>query len=237
MGSPVSEKDHKDDELEHKVELLPFFIGKYEITQDQWERVMHSNPSQLKKRPLLSMEADVAHPLEYVSWFEALEYVTRMGLTLPTEAQWEYAACAGTKTPWSFGPDEWDLKGKENIFDKACEAEMPGVGAKTMAPWNDGFANHAPVDQFPANPFGLHNAHGNVSEWCQDIFRSTAPSESLIAGTGGEPIGAKNDARRAFRGGSWYMSAIECRTATRFAIAPSTRMDGLGFRVARPLDR
>ena len=141
MGSPASEPEHGDDEgPRHEVILSPFLVAKYEVTQAQWKRVMGTSPSYFKGDEL---------PVEKVSWNDCQEFCKKTGLSLPTEAQWEYACRAGTTTAYHSGDSEADL------------AEVAWYNK------NSGGTTH-PVGTKKPNDFGLYDMHGNLWEWCED---------------------------------------------------------------------
>ena len=153
MGSPVSEKAHRKDETQHEVTLTkPFYMGKYEVTQEQWETIMGDNPSKIKGEKL---------PVINVSWLDCQEFIKKLnentngGYRLPTEAEWEYACRAGTSTAFSYGDSI--TKSDANIYG----ATVKDVG------W------------YKPNAFGLYDMHGNVWEWCEDCY-ADYPKESLI---------------------------------------------------------
>jgi serine/threonine protein kinase/formylglycine-generating enzyme required for sulfatase activity len=241
MGSPPGEDGRSKEEREHLVTLKPFFIGKHEVTQAQWVRMMGSNPSEYyagRKHELrASPGIELTHPVESVSWMDARNFVRRLGLELPTEAQWEYAARGGTSTAWCFGPDESDLKGKTNLYDEGARDGFGQVERFEPVSWDDGFIFHGPVDAGSPNPFGLHGIHGNVSEWCRETWRSHYPPDSVVPGDGAL-IGNFYDPSipRMFRDGSWLQPASKARSATRFALPGTTKAKFIGIRVVRPLD-
>ncbi|MBI4229424.1 MAG: formylglycine-generating enzyme family protein [Planctomycetes bacterium] len=208
MGSPASEAGRDDDETQHRVRITrPFYMGVTEVTQAQWEAVMRSDPSGFKG-------ADLS--VDRVSWDDCQEFIRRLnareaGVTyrLPTEAEWEYACRAGTTTRYGFGDDEARLGEYAWYFAN---------GGRTY-----------PVGQKRANGWGLFDMHGNVWEWCQDWYAETYGSGEQVdpAGPGSE------DGRRVLRGGSWSNNVGDLRSARRYGSAPSNRLYGCGFRLAR----
>jgi formylglycine-generating enzyme required for sulfatase activity len=217
----------------HSVTLDPFLISKYEMTQAQWLRATGHNPSLF--HPAYDKELDVpatlTHPVERVSWLEADETLRRLGLELPTEARWEYAARAGTTWAWWTGPDQKSLAGAVNLAD--AHARKAGFPAQVYDHWlDDGFTVHAPVDALRPNPFGLHHVLGNVWEWCRDPSRmygqaAPAPGDGLREGPG--------DPQRIFRGGSYNMPARFARCSVRHQLEPSGSSAGVGVRPCRGL--
>jgi len=201
MGSPVSEADRDRDEIQRQVTLTNgFYLGKYEVTQAQWERVMGNNPSENKG-------AD--RPVEEVSWYDAVEFCKKrtemekkagrvpqgMSYQLPTEAQWEYACRAGTTTKYSWGDD---------INPKLANYTDSGL-KKTMA-----------VGSYRPNPWGFYDMHGNVWEWCADWF-GEYPTSSVT-----DPIGVASGSIRVSRGGSWDYVGPYLRSAKRNYSPPAT---------------
>ncbi len=248
MGSPASEPERWDSETQHQVTVSSFYMGKYEVTQAEWEAVMGSNQSLFQ---------GVNLPVERVSWYDAVEYCNKLsekeGLTpvytidkgrrdptnknqydslrwfvtwdreangyrLPTEAEWEYACRAGTTTPFSTG---------SNITTYAANynGEYPyNRNAKGMNRQETTVAG-----SFAANPWGLYDMHGNVWEWCWDWFRDYS-SESQI-----DPAGAASGTERVLRGGSWNFNGRYLRSANRSYYTPGYRGSNNGFRVVRSL--
>ncbi len=212
MGSPTSEQGRYDNETQHRVTLTKdFYIGKYEVTQEQWKAVMGNNPSSFKgdKRPV-----------ENVSWNDAQEFIKKlnqmgvapagMKFRLPSEAEWEYACRAGTNTRFSFGDSV--STGKMNYSWLVTE-------------WNF-YGSTKDVGSYAPNAWGLYDMHGNVYEWCEDWY-------------GGYSGGAETDPKggpasgdyRVLRGGCWYDYARYCRSASRGGDAPSSRNYYIGFRL------
>ena len=206
MGSPKSEAGRVDNENQVEVTLSKgFWMAKTEVTQAQWQAVMGENPSHFQ---------GANRPVEQVSWDDAQKFLTKLNsivgdtdeekMILPTEAQWEYAARAGETGPYSGGTlDEvvW--------YDK-----------------NSGGETH-PVSTKKPNAWGLHDMHGNVSEWCADWY-------AIELAGGVDPQGAATGALRVSRGGSWFGNAGYCRVAVRYYDDPSVSYYSyVGFRVAR----
>jgi formylglycine-generating enzyme required for sulfatase activity len=198
----------KDEQPVHTVRISkPFYLGKYEVTQAQWQAVMEKNPS--------GFTGDPTRPVENVSWEDVQEFIRRLntkenGVTyrLPTEAEWEYAARAGTTTAYSFGND------KSQLSQYAWYGDTSGNQTH-------------PVGKLKPNAWGLYDMHGNVWEWVQDWYGP------YTAGAAVEPAGLSSGSRRVVRGGSWDSGASYCRSAYRLYAAPGYRGGGLGFRLLR----
>jgi formylglycine-generating enzyme required for sulfatase activity/uncharacterized caspase-like protein len=215
MGSPEAEAGRDEDESpQHQVKVPGFFMGKYEITQAQYKAIMDSNPSNFKGEK---------RPVEQVSWDEAVEFCKKLnqktGKTyrLPTEAEWEYACRARTTTPFYFG---------ETITTELVNYN--GNYPYASAPKGEYRQQTTDVGKFPPNSFGLYDMHGNVWEWCQDIYNSNyqdAPKDGSAWLTG------KDNNIMLLRGGGWIDLARYCRSADRFCRARANRYNGVGFRV------
>ena len=216
----------------HRIELAPFFLSKYEMTQAQWQRFTGENPSQNRLRAEAGSSTDLAlHPVEQVSWEECERLTRRMGLALPTEAQWEYAARAGTGTPWFTGRDPEHLVGHANLADRFCR-DNGGPPGWSYEPWDDGHAPHAKVGSFSPNTFGLHDMHGNVFEWCRDAFQRDYYGRSPSL----DPLCSSPRARfRVHRGGGFDDAAALARSAARFTDEPGLSDHYLGLRPARAI--
>jgi len=184
---------HSSENPVHQVSLSAFFLSKYEMTQSQWQRVTGQNPSSFGHDRLL--------PVEQVKWSSCNEVCNRLGLTLPTEARWEYAARGGTSTPWWPGEDAALLVDVDNL--------------KNVGEQNDGELRTGPVGQFDPNPFGLHDVHGNVREWCLD-GHTGYPSEPRHDPSE-KPSG---DTHRIARGGAYDSRAALARSSARDHAAP-----------------
>lgn len=223
MGSPKSEPEREGiwdgSETQHQVNLTQgFWLADTTVTQAQWQALMGNNPSSFKDDP--------NNPVEQVSWDDAQAFIEKLrqqipGLPakLPTEAQWEYACRAGTTTPFSFG---------DNITPEQVnyDGNSPYAGGKK------GLYRQktVPVKSLPANSWGLYEMHGNVWEWCQDVW-----SEKLMAEPVTDPQGVaggdKAGVMRVIRGGSWHDSGGFCRSASRDWLEPDVRLSFLGLRL------
>ena len=230
MGSPDSEPGRNGDEgPQHEVTISkPFYMGVFEVTQEQYEQVMGTNPSTFK---------GATNPVETVSWDDAMEFCRKLSektgkkVTLPTEAQWEYACRAGSTTAFHFGDE---LKSRQANADFSASAS-PGTWEKAMD-WvrkrlgmkaKPVGAQTLPVGGFPPNGFGLYDMHGNVWEWCADWYE-----EDYYANANNiDPAGPASGGLRVLRGGSWYVSPVVCRSAIRVGGVPGYRHVSIGFRV------
>ena len=222
----------------HEVALSPFFLSKYEMTQGQWLRFVGRNPSRDNPQTYSTrwnrsgLKGDLLHPVEQVNWNMCTEICDRLGVVLPSEAQWEYAARGGTTTVWWTGNDKESLRRSfaANLADRNAK-EFGGSGWGVIEDWlDDGNVSHAPVGTYAANPFGLHEVHGNVCEWCRDAHRGDfygrAPRQDPVS----EPVGSP---RRVFRGGAFTTSAAFARSASRMSPTPESAGFFLGLRPAR----
>ena len=211
MGSGADDPSASELPL-HQVKLPGFLLGRTEVTQGQWRAVMGNNPSRFK-------DCGDDCPVENISWDDAQQFATKLsqktGKTyrLPTEAEWEYAARAGGKGQWGFGDDESQL------------------GAHAWFSANSDGKTH-PVGQKKASVIGLHDMHGNVWEWVQDVWHENyqdAPREGSAWLSGGD------QARRVLRGGAWGNDPRFLRSANRIHVAPDYRYGITGMRIARTL--
>jgi formylglycine-generating enzyme required for sulfatase activity len=224
MGSSDDEPGRDKDETRHEVTISkPYWMGKHEVTQAQWEAVMRNNPSRFKGEKL---------PVEAVSWEEAMAFCKKLTerervagrlpegycYTLPTEAEWEYACRAGTATPFNTGNNfttgqgNYDGNYPYNPYDGNAKGEYRRRTTE--------------VGSFPANAFGLYDMHGNVEEWCRDWY-GDYPTGSVT-----DPTGARTGSERIIRGGDWFRYARQCRSANRSNDKPANRRSYRGFRVA-----
>lgn len=216
-----------------EIAVSAFFLSKYEMTQGQWLRFVGSRPS-IYQSPN-RMVPSLLHPVEQVSWNSSKEVCERLDLVLPTEAQWEYGARGGTSSVWWTGDERESLLGVANLADQA--AARGGADWDTIMDWpelDDGYCVHAPVDRFAPNPFGLHNVHGNVLEWCPDGVYRTNFSQASEEEPVSDPAGF---ASRIFRGGSFDYAAAQARSAKRFVATPDHLGGNVGLRPAREITR
>ncbi len=218
----------------HEVTLSPYFLSKYEMTQGQWLRFTGRNPSQYgPSSSFAGRQHDLLHPVEQVTWTECVEVLTRLGLSLPSEAQWERGCRGGTHSPWWTGEDRESLRGHANLPDQtAARAGAPWQDLKDWPDLDDGWALHAAVGSFTANPFGLHDVHGNVWEWCGDGFSDYSSDSQVDPAV--PSAGAPN---RVYRGGGFSSAASYSRSADRENGTPGNRISFLGLRPARALQR
>ena len=218
MGSPTTEAGRSTNETEHNVTLTKgFYLGKYEVTQAQYEAVMTGNTDGLSATPS-QYGGNPNLPVEQVSWDDVQVFLTRLNAqqsanipagwsyVLPTESQWEYACGAGTSTMYSWGNDI-----------NATQANYLSSG---LSQTND-------VGNYAANPWGFFDMHGNIWEWTADWYDATYPSGNPVI----DPLGADSGTLRVARGGSWGSDGAYLRSAMRSHGPPSARSDSLGFRV------
>jgi formylglycine-generating enzyme required for sulfatase activity len=216
----------------HQTTLSPFFLSKYEMTQGQWSRFVGCNPS--IQQPPSPASPSLIHPVEQVSWNDCMAVLSRVGLVLPSEAQWEYAARAGTTTPWWTGVERGSLRGKVNLADQAAKRAGYSLWSD-IRDWpelDDGYPNHAPVNSFAANPFGLHCVHGNLWELCLDGnevggYRPASGVDPVV-----DPLSSPS---RIVRGGGFAYGAFQARSAMRTDAAPTYDAPWVGVRPARKI--
>ena len=253
MGSPDSEQNHQSDEGPvHKVELDGFWTGKYEVTVAQFRRFVEAasyrteaekkgksygltssgsweEQSGLNWRNAGFPQED-SHPVVHMSWNDAKSFCDWLSrkegkeFRLPTEAEWEYACRAGTRTAYQWGDDPDGGKGWLNAADQTAKRKFPSW---VCFNFDDGYLYTAPAGSFKANGFGLYDMHGNVWEWCGDWY-----ADKYSAGAAKNPQGASSGEYRVLRGGGWPDNPQLCRSAGRFIRAnPTNSGAGLGFRV------
>jgi len=239
MGSPESEADRYDDEKQHEVEIKKgFWIGQFEVTFDQYDaftKEMHR--AQARD---LSNWGRGDHPAIYIKWFYAHEFAKWMSrktghkYRLPTEAEWEYVARAGTTTAFSFGEHVGGMNNHsffKRLLDSGMDqdkidAERALIDQYAWYGMNAGQQTH-PVGQKKPNPWGLYDIHGNVWEWtCSVYTEDYSSSETCVEDE-------KSNERRSVRGGSWQFYAKGMRSADRRFFVPVLRLPYIGFRLVR----
>jgi formylglycine-generating enzyme required for sulfatase activity len=234
MGSPGGEIDRKSSEGPITNVIIPvgFWAGRFEVTQAQYQAVMGENPS------AFGHDAPDRFPVEMVSWFKAREFAQKLTerekaagrllsgyeYRLPTEAEWEYFARAGTTTPFNFG----DHADSSNGNFKG--SYPPGSSSETTTSLNT-INGTQPVGSYTPNAWGLSDVHGNVAEWVLDAFRSHLPGDTITA-----PAAYLGDdsSRRVYRGGGWSDYARDARSAWRDpsqGVRPETTSNQIGLRI------
>jgi formylglycine-generating enzyme required for sulfatase activity len=217
MGSPRNEIGRHNDEHEHTVRLTKgFWMGKHEVTQEQWRQLMTNNPSYFSK------SGDKA-PVDQMSWIHCQEFLRRLNalpgneigaFRLPTEAEWEYACRAGTTTAYHYGE-------VLNPTDANCwEYRFAAEKGRPRKPQT------IEVGSFKPNAWGLYDMHGSLWEWCADWY-GRYPTQTVV-----NPKGPERGKLRVVRGGSWRWPALGCRSATRNKRKPGYAHNHHGVRVA-----
>jgi len=238
MGSAESEPGRNQDEgPQHEVCLSGFWLGRTEVTQRQWRAIESDNPS------LIANGED--YPVDMISWDMAKKYALALGkksggtFRLPTEAEWEYAARAGTQTAYAFGNDitqdqasfekRYRLPAKLSDAPASSKRKPRRKAARPKARIWPNMHTHA-AGSFQPNAYGLHDMHGNVWEWCEDVYDrdyySRSPREN--------PRNAGGGVSRVLRGGSWVTKASTLRSANRSRAWPDLRTAFYGLRLVRP---
>ncbi len=193
-----SENGYPNEKPVHQVTLSPYLISKTEVTQEAWYKIMGNNPSYFKKGN--------NYPVERISWDMAMEFCQKSGLQLPTEAQWEFAARAGSDGDYCYG------NGIEQLEEYAW--------------YNINSSETHPVAQKNPNAFGLYDMSGNIWEWCADWYQESYSNDSVT-----DPTGPAQGQHRVDRGGGWFRDASALRSAYRGKRDPSGADKIIGFRV------
>ena len=218
MGSPVSEPERDGDEAQHRVEIDPaFYLGETEVTVAEWRQVMGTVPEDFNDNDEL--------PATGVNWHAAKRFLERLhargevGWRLPTEAEWEYACRAGTESPFSFGD-------RVSVTMANFDGNRPYPGSEPGPRPN----SPVPVRSLSPNPWGLYEMHGNVWEWCEDLYvekpADGVPVEDDVGG-----------ASRVMRGGSWFSRADQLRCGYRDGYPPNSAGEKYGLRLAYTIPR
>lgn len=211
----------------HKVNLDPFFLSKFEVTQAQWKRMTHEAPSRWFQADHPTEVHSMSHPVEQVTWLECQKALFDFGLTFPTEAQWEYAALAPGGTQVGLGESDGSLAKTANIADQFYK-EHGGNPNWPYASWNDGYRITAKVGSKNANGFGLHDMIGNVMEWVLDWQGSY--DRECVTGTGERESQKRRS--RVNRGGSFSSGEADSRETDRGFSQPTYKLYNLGVRPA-----
>jgi formylglycine-generating enzyme required for sulfatase activity len=251
MGSPADEAGRRDNETQHKVTLTKgFFMGTSHVTVGQFAAFVKATGYQTDaekkgyapawtgeywsrvngtswRSPGFDQADD--HPVVEISWNDATSFCRwlsnkeKQRYRLPTEAEWEYAARAGTQTTYWWGNNPDDGAGCANCLDQTWKQKHPQM--KQVFNWSDGYLYTSPVMKFKPNAWGLYDMIGNACEWCNDY------SANYPNGQATDPRGPGNGKAHVTRGGSWYRNPSECRCASRALNQPDNQMGDLGFRV------
>lgn len=220
MGSPTSEKERNTNERQHQVTISKeYYLGVTEVTQEQYKRVIGINLSNFQDDKVEG--SSLNHPVDGVSWAEAIAFSKNLSelpaeknagrvYRLPTEAEWEYACRAGSKSAYCFA------ESSKSLGDYAWSLS------------NSNNRTHS-VGEKKANAWGLHDMHGNVWEWCSDFYGD------YPVGSVNDPTGPREGSYRVFRGGSWELGAAVCRSASRSWNTPLLQYHAIGFRLAMNL--
>lgn len=258
MGSPRNEATRRPDEEQHRVHITrSFLIGTREVTQSEYEQVTKRNPSWFSKNGggKDRVPADTSrYPVEQVTWFDAVDFCNRLsaldgfepyyklaqvrtadgviaaavvtivgghGYRLPTEAEWEFACRGGTVAPFHYGRRSAGRDLNAKVF-------IPG-GGYGGPPETIHLNRTSLVGNYPRNPRGLYDMHGNAGEWCQDWYNKDYYAKSPEV----DPPGPNEGTHRVLRGGSWLIADTSCRAASRAFQLPGESTYYTGFRVAR----
>jgi sulfatase modifying factor 1 len=224
MGSPPEEPFRGNSETRHQVTISkPFYMQATEVTVKQWHSLMG-------RRKLAFQKESDNMPITRVSWFDCMNFIERLNrlgqgkYRLPTEAEWEYAARAGTSTAYSWG-DAIDcdkaMYGNNSLKNDECQLYIKSKRLQMDHP--------APVKSYPPNPWGLYDIYGNVWEWCSDWYGKYGQASAT------DPTGPESGSMRIRRGGSWFKYGYSCRSANRSFGHPATRYQTTGFRLVREI--
>ncbi|WP_167528005.1 formylglycine-generating enzyme family protein [Desulfosarcina alkanivorans] len=220
MGSPLDEAYRSPSEVQHPVTISrPFYMQTTEVTVDQWRAVMG-------RRFLARKKGSGDMPVVKVSWYDCKKFIRKLNrmtgdlYLLPTEAQWEYAARAGSETPYFWG--------SQIDCSRAMFANNP-MKYDACVGVHQASGRPKPVKSYPPNAWGLYDMHGNVWEWCEDRFGRYG-AVSMV-----DPCETESGKDRVRRGGSWFGPGYSCRSANRAYGHPMSRLQNTGFRLVMAL--
>ena len=238
MGSPDNESYRSSDEKQHNVTLSnDYYLQTTEVTQGQWKEIMGNNPSYFKN-------CGYDCPVEYVSWNDVQKFIDKLNrkeginkYRLPTEAEWEYAARAGSKKAFSNGDISEEKCGYDSNLDKIAwycgNSCVDYSGGNNCSDWS-GKSNSCskcgthPIGKKQKNSWGIYGMYGNVAEWCQDWYDGYKSGSNII-----DPTGPSSGSYRVIRGGAWLYGARDCRSADRYDNSPGNSSNDVGFRLFR----
>lgn len=243
MGSPNSDIGRYANEEPHTVRITkPFYLGVYEVTQQEYERVMGTNPSFFSaagggKERVMGLDTG-RFPVDSVSWDDAVEFCRKLSelpeekqagrvYRLPTEAQWEYACRAGTTTPFHFGERAQSTQANFDGNYPYLTYDEVQKGTDPTPFKGPNLKRTTAVGSYAPNAWGLYDMHGNLWEWCADWFSPVYYRQSPVE----DPPGPEAGTQRVARGGGWYYFAAGCRAAVRYERDPGRRQNTDGFRV------
>ncbi|MBL8753609.1 MAG: SUMF1/EgtB/PvdO family nonheme iron enzyme [Planctomycetes bacterium] len=223
----------KEQEPSYTLELQPYFLARCEMTQAQWQRHTGANPATYRIGGGLTAIASARHPIELVTWEECDRALRQLDLCFPTEAQWEFAYRAGTRTPNPYGADAKGIVGHENLADVTARERGANRRLRFIDWLDDGWLVHAPVGSFRPNGWGFFDMGGNVKEWCADSWEDYP---AAVPRTGDGLRRGKYDEYRIVRGGSFSSWTDDVRAAARMGVQKNTSGAEAGVRPARRLE-
>ncbi len=223
MGSPEGEVGHQSDETLHRVKVSNFYMAKYEVTVAEFRKFVAATGYQWNEG---ANQGETNDPVVNVSWYDVTAYCKALSAKrgkvyrLPTEAEWEYACRAGSRTPFNTG---------ENLTTN--QANYDGNYPYNGNPTGVYRRNTVAVNSFAPNAYGLYNMHGNVWEWCSDWYGGTFYDDCKAQGVVTNPTGPSTGSDCVIRGGCRLTNAEYCRSASRSDDFPAGRVGGIGFRL------
>jgi formylglycine-generating enzyme required for sulfatase activity len=229
--APNYDPERAPSETLHEVALSPYLLARHELTRSQWTRLTDEPAGYWEDGVRYNGDATPigpTHPAVEIDWFRADLWLRRHAMCLPTEAQWEHGCRAGTTTVFSSGSSPSSLQGYANVHDLTSNEQFSRWGEP--APIRDGYRAISPVGSYLANQFGMHDMHGNVWEWCQDLegrYGSERPGDGLRT--------TSSSSERIDRGGSYNFPPMHARSAHRTEMSPASRINILGLRACRLL--